>query len=186
MKKGNKNKRYTNINEPCNGDANWSCPITAEKISHSTNTGQSHCFQELDNRRAGCGPWEQEKQYELCSPSCDTEKWDPLGMLICWDEETDWRLGFEGTHLYWQGLGVGLALDISRGFHFVHSWILCAVHTHKPLWGLVVSCSWEWARGSEFGGKNYLNLLNYANELWIHEDVHHVYLEKILNLLSSK
>lgn len=131
-------------------------------------------------------PESKKKQYELCSPSCDTEKWDPLGMLPCWDEETDWRLGFEGTHLYWQGLRVGLALDISRGFHFVHSWILCAVHTHKPPWGLVVSCSWEWARSSEFGGKNYLNLLNYANELWIHEDVYHVYLEKILNLLSSK
>ena len=61
MKKGNKNKRYTNINEPWNGDAYRSCPITAEKIPHSTNTGQSHCFQELDNRHAGCGPWEQEK-----------------------------------------------------------------------------------------------------------------------------
>ena len=56
MKKGNKNKRYTNINEPWNGDAYRSCPISAEKIPHSTNTGQSHCFQELDNRHAGCGP----------------------------------------------------------------------------------------------------------------------------------
>ena len=32
------------------------CPITAEKISYSTNIGQSHCFQELDNRHAGSGP----------------------------------------------------------------------------------------------------------------------------------
>lgn len=36
-------------------------------------------------------------------------------MLLCWDEKTDWRLGFEGTGLYRQRLGVGLALDISKG-----------------------------------------------------------------------
>lgn len=101
----------------------------------------------------------KKKQSELCFPNYDIEKWNPKRMQWCWAEETDWRLGFEGTGLCRQGAGEDESWTSLGGLHFVLSQILHAGHTHKSPCGLAVSCYRGWAGSSELSRGSMNNTL---------------------------
>ena len=134
MKKGNKNKRYTNINEWWSGEAyhlSYHCWEDIILNKHRTKPlfpriGQQACrmwslrarknkmssaFQTMTQRN--------ETQRECCC----------VGMRKLIGGWALRELVFIGRN--W---GVGLALDISRGFHFVHSWILHAPTSLPEAW----------------------------------------------------
>lgn len=102
-------------------------------MSHSNKHRTKPLFPRIGQQTCRMWSLSKKEQYELCSPSCDTEKWDHWECCRVGMRKLIGGWNTRGTHLYWQGLRVGLALDISRGFHFVHSWILCAVHTQASL-----------------------------------------------------
>lgn len=102
----------------------------ALSLVRNFNTGWSKSFQELDNRRAGFGPWEKENQSKLYFPSCDGAKWKPKTMQWpCWAKDTDGRLGFEGSEIYGQGTGEEEPWMAPDSVHFALSQILCCAFT---------------------------------------------------------